>query len=189
MIQSMNNLDRIDLALLNELQRDARQTVQQLAEAVGLSGTPCWKRVKAMEEAGVILGYTARIDRDKVGLSQCVMAEINLDRHAEDGVRLFEQAVAASPQIVSCYATTGAADYVIQVLVADIQGYERFLHDTAFKLPGVSHVRSSVVLRELKSAVRLPIAEPAASARSGDAASPARSSRAAPARPRRAPRA
>ncbi len=189
MIQSMNNLDRIDLALLNELQRDARQTVQQLAEAVGLSGTPCWKRVKAMEEAGVILGYTARIDRDKVGLSQCVMAEINLDRHAEDGVRLFEQAVAASPQIVSCYATTGAADYVIQVLVADIQGYERFLHDTAFKLPGVSHVRSSVVLRELKSAVRLPIAEPAATARSGDAASPARSSRTAPARPRRAPRA
>lgn len=180
----MIELDRIDLSLLNELQRDSRQTVQQLADAVGLSGTPCWKRVKAMEEAGVILGYTARLDRDKLGLRQCVIAEINLDRHAEDVVRQFEQAVAESPQIVSCYATTGAADYVIQVLVADIQGYERFLHDTAFKLPGVSHVRSSVVLRELKSAVRLPIAAPA-----GAAAPSARAASAAPARPRRAPRA
>ena len=189
MIRSMNELDRIDLALLNELQRDSRQTVQQLAEAVGLSGTPCWKRVKAMEEAGVILGYTARLDRDKVGLRQCVIAEINLDRHAEDGVRLFEQAVAASPQIVSCYATTGAADYVIQVLVADIQGYERFLHDTAFKLPGVSHVRSSVVLRELKSAVRLPIAEPVAPAGGAAAARPARAGSGAQALARRARRA
>lgn len=187
----MNDLDRIDLALLNELQRDSRQTVQQLAEAVGLSGTPCWKRVKAMEEAGVILGYTARLDRDKLGLRQCVIAEINLDRHAGDVVRQFEQAVAESPQIVSCYATTGAADYVIQVLVADIQGYERFLHDTAFKLPGVSHVRSSVVLRELKSAVRLPIAEPSAPAGAAASAGAARANNAvsaARARPRRTPR-
>ena len=185
----MNPLDRIDLALLNELQRDARQTVQQLAEAVGLSGTPCWKRVKALEEAGVILGYTARLDRDKLGLRQCVIAEINLDRHAEDGVRQFEQAVAASPQIVSCYATTGAADYVIQVLVADIQGYERFLHDTAFKLPGVSHVRSSVVLRELKSAVRLPLAEPATAPpdRGAAGAGPARAGSEARPRPRPRP--
>lgn len=155
--RSMNDLDRIDIALLDALQRDSRLTVQQLAERVGLSATPCWKRVKALEEAAVITGYTALVDRARVGLAQCVIAEINLDRHAEDVVQAFEQAVAVTPAIVSCWSTTGAADYVLKVLVPDIAGYERFLHGVAFKLPGVSHVRSSVVLKEVKADTRLPI--------------------------------
>lgn len=158
--QRMIDLDRIDVALLTELQRDSRQTVQQLADVVGLSSTPCWKRVKALEEAGVIRGYTALVDREKVGLRQCVVAEINLTRHSADVVRQFEQAVTEAKQIVSCYATTGAADYVIKVLVPDIAHYEQFLHNTAFKLPGVTHVRSSVVLREVKAETRLPIEPP-----------------------------
>ncbi|MED5618108.1 Lrp/AsnC family transcriptional regulator [Ideonella sp. BN130291] len=157
----MEPLDRHDVVLLTELQRDSRQTVQQLAERVGLSSTPCWKRVKDMEAAGIIRGYTALIDREKVGLSLCVIAEVNLTRHNEDDVRRFEQAVADCPQIVSCYSTTGQADYVIKVLVPDIKGYEQFLHETAFKLPGVTHVRSSVVLKEVKSELRLPIEPPA----------------------------
>lgn len=156
----MEDLDRHDVMLLTELQRDSRQTVQQLAERVGLSGTPCWKRVKEMEVSGIIKGYTALIDREKVGLSLCVIAEINLTRHGEDEVRRFERAVADCPQIVSCYSTTGQADYVIKVLVQDIRAYEHFLHETAFKLPGVTHVRSSVVLKEVKSEVRLPIPQP-----------------------------
>ena len=156
----MNELDRQDIVLLTELQRDARQTVQQLAAAVGLSSTPCWKRVKEMEASGIIRGYTALVDREMVGLTLCVLAEVNLTRHNEDDVRRFEQAVAASPQIVSCYATTGQADYVIKVLVPDIKSYENFLHETAFKLPGVTHVRSSVVLKEVKAETRLPIEVP-----------------------------
>jgi DNA-binding Lrp family transcriptional regulator len=157
----MESLDRHDVLLLTELQRDARQTVQQLAERVGLSSTPCWKRVKDMEAAGIVRGYTAVIDREKVGLSLCVIAELNLTRHSEDVVRHFERAVADCPQIVSCYSTTGQADYVLKVLVRDIQAYEQFLHETAFKLPGVTHVRSSVVLKEVKSGLRLPIEMPA----------------------------
>lgn len=153
----MNPLDRHDIALLAELQRDSRQTVQQLATAVGLSSTPCWKRVKEMEATGIIRGYTALVDRDKVGLSLCVLAELNLTRHNEDDVRRFEEAVAGCPQIVGCYATTGQADYLIKVLVPDIKSYESFLHDTAFKLPGVTHVRSSVVLKEVKGETRLPL--------------------------------
>jgi Lrp/AsnC family transcriptional regulator, leucine-responsive regulatory protein len=160
----MDKLDRHDVVLLNELQRDARQTVQQLADAVGLSTTPCWKRVKELESSGVIRGYTALIDREKVGLTLAVIAEVNLTRHHEDDVRRFEQAVADSPQIVACWATTGQADYVIKVLAPDIHSYERFLHETAFKLPGVTHVRSSVVLREVKSEGRLPIEAPLADA-------------------------
>ncbi|HEY0824038.1 MAG TPA: Lrp/AsnC family transcriptional regulator [Ramlibacter sp.] len=153
----MNQLDRHDVLLLTELQRDSRQTVQQLAATVGLSSTPCWKRVKEMEAAGIIRGYTALVDREKVGLSLCVLAEVNLTRHNEDDVRRFEKAVADAPQIVSCYATTGQADYVIKVLVPDIKSYEAFLHETAFKLPGVTHVRSSVVLKEVKAETRLPL--------------------------------
>lgn len=156
----MTELDRHDVLLLTELQRDARQTVQQLAQAVGLSSTPCWKRVKEMEGAGIIRGYAALVDREKVGLSLCVLAEVNLTRHHEDDVRKFEQAVAAEPRIVSCYATTGQADYVIKVLVPDIKRYEHFLHEVAFKLPGVTHVRSSVVLKEVKAESRLPLEVP-----------------------------
>src|SRR5512140_904278 len=154
----MTQLDRYDYLLLAELQRDSRQTVQQLATAVGLSSTPCWKRVKELESSGTIRGYTALVDREKLGLSLCVLAELNLTRHSEDDVRRFEEAVAASPQIVGCYATTGQADYVIKVLVPDIKSYEAFLHETAFKLPGVTHVRSSVVLKEVKAETRLPLA-------------------------------
>jgi DNA-binding Lrp family transcriptional regulator len=156
----MESLDKHDVVLLTELQRDSRQTVQQLAERVGLSSTPVWKRVKDMEAAGIIRGYTALIDREKVGLALCVIAEVNLTRHSEDEVRRFEQAVAACPQIVSCYSTTGQADYVFKVLVRDIKAYEQFLHETAFKLPGVTHVRSSVVLKEVKSELRLPVEAP-----------------------------
>lgn len=155
-------LDKRDADILAELQRDARQSVQQLAERVGLSATPCWKRVKDLEAAGVIRGYGALIDREQVGLQLCVLAEVNLTKHSEDTVRQFERAVAACEQIVSCYSTTGQADYMIQVLVADIKSYESFLHDTAFRLPGVTHIRSSVVLKEIKAGHRLPIRAAAA---------------------------
>ncbi len=156
----MEELDRQDVVLLNELQRDSHQTVQQLAERVGLSSTPCWKRIKEMEASGVIRGYTALIDREKVGLALCVIAELNLTRHNQEVVAQFEKEVADCAHIVGCYATTGQADYVIKVLAPDIKGYERFLHETVFKLPGVTHVRSSVVLKEVKAETRLPIEAP-----------------------------
>jgi DNA-binding Lrp family transcriptional regulator len=158
-------LDDKDRALLAELQRDSRQTVQQLAAAVGLSATPCWKRVKDMEAAGVIRGYGATIDRESVGLGLSVLAEVNLTQHTEHTVREFERAVAACAQIVSCYSTTGAADYSILVLVEDIHAYEAFLHDVAFRLPGVTHIRSSVVLKEVKANAGVPIARSAPGAR------------------------
>lgn len=152
-------LDSYSLKILQELQRDARQTVAQLSAAVGLSPTPCWKRVKEMEAAGVIRGYTALVDPEKVGLHLTVMAEVNLTHHSEELVQRFEQAVAASPHIARCQSTTGQADYLITVLAPDIKHYERLLHDTIFKLPGVTHVRSSIVLREIKSEMSLPIAQ------------------------------
>ena len=155
-------LDAYSLKILLELQRDARQTVAQLSAAVGLSPTPCWKRVKDMEGAGVIRGYTALVDPEKVGLHLTVMVEVNLTHHNEELVQRFEQAIAESPYIVRCQATTGQADYLMTVLAPDIKHYERFLHETIFKLPGVTHVRSSIVLREIKSENALPIRQPLA---------------------------
>jgi DNA-binding Lrp family transcriptional regulator len=158
-------MDRFSLQLLAELQRDARQTVQQLADAVGLSPTPVWRRIKEMEASGVIRGYTAVVDRERVGLGLHVVVEANLSEHTEELVRRFERAVAASPQIVRCVSTTGQADYILTVLIGDIKAYEQFLHDTLFRLPGITHVRSSIVLKEVKQEVRLPVALQATSQR------------------------
>src|ERR1700709_2431708 len=152
-------LDAYSLKILLELQRDSRQAVAQLSAAVGLSPTPCWKRVKEMEAAGVILGYTALVDQEKVGLHLTVMVEVNLTHHSEEQVQRFEKAVAASPHIARCQSTTGQADYLMTVLAPDIKHYERLLHETIFKLPGVTHVRSSIVLKEIKSEIALPIAQ------------------------------
>ncbi len=149
--------DAASLQILRELQRDARQTVQQIADRVGLSSTPCWKRIKDMEAAGVITGYSALVDRTRVGLNLLVVAEINLSQHSEDVVQAFERAVQATPPIVRCLSTTGQSDYILTVLVPGIAEYERFLHDQLFKLPGVTHVRSSIVLKEVKADVRLPV--------------------------------
>jgi DNA-binding Lrp family transcriptional regulator len=117
--------------------------------------------VKELEATGVIRGYTVLVDREKVGLNLRVVVETNLSEHSEELVRRFERAVAASPQIVHCVSTTGQADYIMTVLIDDIQAYERFLHDTIFRLPGVTHVRSSIVLKEVKQESRLPVAGPA----------------------------
>ena len=152
-------LDTYSLKILHELQRDARQTIQQLAERVGLSATPCWKRIKEMEDAGVIRGYTVLVDRELVGLHLSVIVEVNMGQHSEELVQRFEDAVAASPHIARCQSTTGQADYLMTVLAPDIKHYERLLHDTLFKLPGVTHVRSSIVLKEVKSEFALPIAQ------------------------------
>jgi Lrp/AsnC family transcriptional regulator, leucine-responsive regulatory protein len=154
----MPPLDVFSLRILSELQRDARQTILQIASRIGLTSTPCWKRVKEMESNGVIRGYTALVDRDKVGLMICVLAEINLTRHTEKNAIDFEKEVAACPQITECYSTTGNADYMIKVVATDIKAYEAFMHSVLFKLPGVDHVRSSIVLREVKYDPRLPLA-------------------------------
>ena len=162
------SLDEHCLKILSALQHDGRQTVQQISETIGLSPTPCWKRIKDMEAAGVIRGYTTLVDPEQVGLHVSAVAEVNLDRHSEAMVQRFEEAVAASPQIIRCVSATGPADYILNVTVPDMKHYERFLHEVLFSLPGVTHVRSSIVLRQVKSEMALPIeqvVQPAAPAR------------------------
>ena len=156
----MNNKHQPDAhsaRILAALQQDGRLSVQDLANRIGLSTTPTWKRLKALEHAGVIQRYTAVVDRAQVGLATCVLAEVNLSRHVENVVEEFEAAVRDCPAIVECYSTTGQADYVLKVVTPDIAHYDAFLHQVIFKLPGVNDIRSAVVLREVKSHGPLPV--------------------------------
>jgi len=150
-------IDKTSRKILRELQRDGRITVQDLAERVGLSSSPCWRRVKELEKAQVIRRYTVEIDRQRVGLATCMWLHISITRHTEGAVEAFEKAMLARPEVVELYETTGDADYLVKVLVPDIPAYDSFLRDFVFKLPGLAQVRTHVSLRELKCETALPL--------------------------------
>jgi len=149
--------DRATRQILEALQADSRQSTQALADKVGLSATPVWRRIKELEESGVIRRHVALVDREKLGLNICVMANVSLVRHSEGAVEQFERLALASREIIECYGITGEADYVIKVVVPDMKAYDQFLQSQIFKIPGVSSVRSNVVLREVKYETALPV--------------------------------
>lgn len=156
-MKDIPTLDSYSVRILQALQEDGRLSVQDLSTKIGLSTTPTWKRLKAMEQNGVISHYTTVLDRANVGLGNCVLAEVNLARHVENVVEEFEEAVRRSTAIIECYSTTGQGDYLLKVVTPDITSYDAFLHNVVFKLPGVSEIRSAVVLREIKSPSPLPL--------------------------------
>lgn len=149
--------DRATRLILEALQSDARQSTQQLADKVGLSATPVWRRIKELEERGVIRRQVVLADREQLGLSICVLANVSLVRHTEGAVDAFEAMVAGSPEIVECQAITGEADYVLKIVAPDMKAYDQFLQSKVFKVPGVASVRSNVVLREVKYETAYPV--------------------------------
>ncbi len=149
--------DKASGQILQILQTDARVGNQQLAERVGLSVTPVWRRVRELEDAGVIRSYVALLDRQKMGLHLCVLAYISLSRHNAGVEKNFESMVKTSPEVMDCLAMAGDSDYVIKVVVRDIEAYNHFLQKKIFRMEGISHVRSQVVLREVKSETALPV--------------------------------
>lgn len=153
----MNDLDRATRHILRELQADGRQSTQQLADKVGLSATPVWRRVKELEDSGVIRGYVGLADREKLGLHICILAQVSLVRHSEGAVDEFERFARGEPAVIECYSITGESDYVMKIVMPDMQAYDRFLHDRIFKLRGVASLRSGVVLREVKYETALPV--------------------------------
>ena len=152
-----NSFDRATRQILHELQRDGRQGTQALADKVGLSATPVWRRIKELEESGVIRRHVALVDREKLGLDICVLANVSLVRHSEGAVEQFERLAQDSREIIECHGITGEADYVIKVVVPDMKAYDAFLQGSIFKIPGVASVRSNVVLREVKYETALPV--------------------------------
>ncbi|WP_414654502.1 Lrp/AsnC family transcriptional regulator [Ideonella sp.] len=153
----MIELDRVTRRLIDTLQRKGRQSAQQLAEAVGMSATPVWRRLKELEQSGVIRREVVLMDREKLGLAICAWAYVSLVRHTDGAVEDFERLVASSPEIMECASITGEADYVIKVVVPDMKAYDRFLQERLFKLKGVASIRTNVVLREVKYETALPL--------------------------------
>lgn len=151
------SLDKASRAILRELQQDTRASQQALAERVGLSATPVWRRIRELEAGGVIRRWVALLDREKLGLGTCVLANVSLERHVEGVVDGFERRVRACPEIIECYGITGEADYLIKVVVPDMKAYDRFLHDVVFRIDGVASIRTNVVLREVKYETALPV--------------------------------
>jgi Lrp/AsnC family leucine-responsive transcriptional regulator len=150
-------LDDIDRRLLAALQADGRMTAQQLADRVGLSPSPCARRVRLLEEAGIVKGYAAVIDQAKVGLPISVFASIKLERQREDDLDRFSQAVARWPEVVDCYLMTGQRDYLLRIVVSDLESYERFIKDKLTRLDGVASIESSFALGQVKRSNALPI--------------------------------
>ncbi len=153
----MNDLDGYSKKILRELQLDSRRSMQELSGRVGLSGTPCWRRVKEMEETGLIRRYTVLLDREKLGLHVCCLVQVNLQRHVQGAIQEFERAIGEYPEVVECFSATGEADYLLKVVVPDIRAFDAFLNQALFTLPGVANVRTSVVLREIKYETALPV--------------------------------
>lgn len=143
-------LDETDRKILRVLAQDGRVSNQKLADTVHLSPTPCWNRVKALEEAGFISGYAAILDQHALGLPDVVIIEVTLDRHDDDIFRRFGDALAELPEVMEAYLITGEYDYLVKVAVSGTEGYERFLRQKLYKLPGIRHSRSTFALRCLK---------------------------------------
>ncbi|AFQ48081.1 MULTISPECIES: Lrp/AsnC family transcriptional regulator [Burkholderia] len=154
----MEQLDRIDRGMLDMLQQDGRVSNARLAEAFSLSETSCWRRLRRLEEAGLIAGYHARLDRRKLGFGVMAFVQIVCTQHSEEVTAEFERLIQASPNVLACDNTTGEADFLLQVVAADLDDYSHFVERVLRKLPGVLSIRSNLSLRQLKSTQRLPIA-------------------------------
>ncbi|AOI65725.1 AsnC family transcriptional regulator [Burkholderia territorii] len=154
----MEQLDRIDRGMLDMLQQDGRVSNARLAEAFSLSETSCWRRLRRLEEAGLIAGYHARLDRRKLGFGVMAFVQIVCTQHGEEVTAEFERLIQASPNVLACDNTTGEADFLLQVVAADLDDYSHFVERVLRKLPGVLSIRSNLSLRQLKSTQRLPIA-------------------------------
>lgn len=143
-------LDAIDRSILRELSRDGRLSNSQLAERIGLSPSPCWQRTRRLEGEGYITGYTATLDREKLGAGETVLIEVTLDRHDDAVLEAFGKAMADMPEVIEVWLVTGEYDYIIKVAVDGTRGYEEFLRKRLYRVPGIRHSRSSFALRCIK---------------------------------------
>jgi Lrp/AsnC family transcriptional regulator len=153
----MIELDEAERRILRELQRDGSQTVAQLAAKVGLSASPCWRRVDRLEREGVIRGRVALVDRRKVGLNAHIFAQVRLNAHGRANLDEFATAIQAFPEVLDAYVLMGKTDFMLRIVARDIDAYERFFFDKLSRLPGIQEITSTVALSEIKSTSELPI--------------------------------
>lgn len=150
-------LDAIDRRILGQLQENARISNADLARAVGLSPSPCLRRVRELEKEGIVRGYVALLKPGAVGLPVSIFVQVTLERQVEGALEEFERAIGARPEVMECYLMTGDADYLLRVVVPDLPAYERFLMDHLTRIPGVAGIKSSVSLKQIKYRTALPL--------------------------------
>jgi Lrp/AsnC family transcriptional regulator, leucine-responsive regulatory protein len=150
-------LDRLDARIIEELQKDGRRAVVDLAADVGLSGTPCARRIRLLEDAGVIQGYTAIVDPVRLGLKVQAFVQVKLARHTDDNLEQFRRSAGALEEVVSCYATTGEYDYLLQVVAPDLEALSNIVLKKLMKIASVRDVHSSIVLDTVKRSLRVPL--------------------------------
>jgi len=150
-------LDRYEKRILALLQQDASLSTAAIAEQVGLSSSPCWRRIDRLEREGFIKRKVALVDRKKIGLNAQIFAQIKLNAHGRAHLDEFAEAIRAFPEVLECYVLMGSVDFLIRIVATDIEAYERFFFDRLSQLPGVQEVNSTVALSEIKATTELPI--------------------------------
>lgn len=150
-------LDAFDRRIIAELQQDARLTNVELADRIGLSPSPCLRRVRRLEQEDYIAGYRATLRRERIGLGLTAFVGVKLDRHANAEAQAFERTVVDLPEVVACHLVSGDADYLIEVVVPDLDSYQRFLVGKLAELPVVREIKTSVALQTLKAGAPLPL--------------------------------
>ncbi|MBL0421186.1 Lrp/AsnC family transcriptional regulator [Ramlibacter sp. AW1] len=153
----MERLDKFDWLILRELQNEGRLTNAELAQRVGLSAAPCWRRVRALEQAGLITGYHAVIDRHKVGLGVLAFVRIDAERNTADGTRRMEEAIRRLPQVISCHYISGTGTFELQVVSRDLDAFSQFAREVLLNLPNVKDLHTRFSLGEVKAASIWPL--------------------------------
>ena len=154
----METLDKFDLAILDELQSQGRLTNAELAQRVGLSAAPCWRRVKSLEESGFITGYRAEINRQKIGLGVLAFVRLDADRNSGDVLHTLEKAIRTIPEVVSCHYISGTGTFELQVVSRDLNSFSQFAREVLINLPNVKDLHTSFSLGEVKASGALPLA-------------------------------
>jgi DNA-binding Lrp family transcriptional regulator len=152
-----SDLDRYDIAILRELQRDARQSNTELAARIGISAAPTWRRVRWLEEQGYITGYRAEIDRRKIGLGVYAFVRIDADRNTAAATRQLEDAIRRIPEVIACHYISGSGTFELQVMTTDLDAFSRLSLDTLLNLPHVNNLHTSFSLGEVKAGAALPL--------------------------------
>lgn len=153
----ISSLDAIDRKILRALQANGKISIGDLAERVGLSPSPCARRVRLLETAGIIKGYAAIVDQKKVGLPISAFASIKLERQREEDLDRFEEAVSRWPEVLDCYLMTGQRDYLMRIVAADLEAYERFIKDRLTRLENIASIETSFALGQVKRSEALPL--------------------------------
>lgn len=154
------SLDRTDVRLLQLLQENGRMPIAELAGRVALSASACARRVRLLEDGGVVQGYAARVDPSAVGLPMIAFVLVSMSRKSEEVLAAFESAISKAPEVMEAYLMTGRDDFLLRVVVSDLQAYERFVKQRLTRIPGVSQVETSFMLRQVTARAALPIHSP-----------------------------